>query len=164
MSINFGDGITHPLIAAVDGDGKILTSIERIQHLFKNGYQIEALTAQMQLVEALCLHYLVARRNIDNQEFDQDIAKLMQKRQLTMGRVKNLLIRNNAFHDPALEPVLEEYVEMRNELSHKLFSRILVVDLERCFALGMQLTISIQNYMQRVIEKYKKVQDKTHIR
>lgn len=145
--------LTSEDVEIIDTTAHDLTSHEKLCRMFADGHHLEAAATQVLLVEAMLLHYLLARNQADNIQYAEDPRALLQNNRLTFGRMHRLLVDANAYHDAALGERVARYVASRNELVHHLVARANRLDFDGFFTLGCELVDQLRSHAHELIRK-----------
>ena len=154
MVIALGDKPGESKVVATDANNQLLTHVERLDHLFQNGFQFEAAVSQMAVVEALLLFYLKSRIQPDKLTVKEDLKKLLKRKKLTFGKVKSIVIGNKILHDEAVQSDLVAYVGYRNDFAHNLISTFSSVDLQQFYAIGQRLVEFFHTYLLQIVKRH----------
>lgn len=154
MVLVLGESEEQSLVAATDSANTLLTSVERIDVLYKQGLRFEAAVSQMAVVEALLLFYLFARIQADGVIIKEDIKTLRKQKKLTFGKVKSIIIENCLLQDKTIEEDIKAYVSHRNDLAHSLIGTFSSIDLERFYSMGMKLTTYLHGQLLKVVKHH----------
>ena len=149
----------EPELRASDAEENLLTDTNRQEKLFASGHKFEAVTSQAILIEALCLYYIGIRHQAQQFPFADKSGKVMKPldlRQATFGKLKNMLIHNNALHDTTLEKDLDTYVKWRNRLAHNMIQFDHPLDLDETFALGKSIIQRMTPLFREIVAKQPK--------
>ncbi len=105
-------------IADVEHPSQVLTSLERQETLFNDGYQFEAASARAAMLDGIALAYLFLAKEVGKIAFDAKTLQRLKDERLTLEQVKDALIAANAPHDLALVPLFTRFITQRNHLAH----------------------------------------------
>ena len=154
MVVAIGDKPNQSKVTATDKNNHLITHVERLDHLFQNGFQFEAAVSQMALVEALLLFYLKSRIQADGFTVKENLENLHRAKRLTFGKVKDIVINNNILHDTSIQPDLISYVGYRNDLAHNLISTFSSVDLQQFYTIGQRLIGFFYTYLLQIVKRH----------
>lgn len=143
-------------ITVVDDDGDIVMTYKNIENLFEGGYRFEACISQAALLEAVCYHYLILEKDFKNLTFNSASEKRIRTNNLTFGQTKDLLISHKILTEDKQVQILEEYVNNRNLLIHRLVAEMRLIDFDEFFNNGKELLFTIWGQVLRSTEEVRK--------
>jgi hypothetical protein len=135
----FGDDRDRTDIVVSDFHETLITSLQRQNELFTNGYQFEASLSRAALIEGLLLHYLLVAKQVDLIVFDDKTNARLVEERLTFGQINTALAAAGARHHEELAKGLAEYIPRRNHLAHHVVAGREALDFRRFHADGESL-------------------------